>query len=162
MNSPQWPATADGIEAAGNAAETKSGAFAVGDLLLIDGQVFTCIRLTPFWSRRRGCEISLAVFSSLCPDCGGDFEVSVKAICPRPVARIRGRLPRRCPFCRAAGRRVSKVLHLPATETFAAPSATCRATGTHENNEDESNAGSQGTVALQGALPASRVPRARQ
>ncbi len=113
MNTAQRIATTDGIEVAGDAAETTPGAFTVGDLLLIDGQVYTCTALTPYWSRRQGREIRLAVFRSLCPDCAMPFEVSVKAICPRPLTRVRNKIPRRCPFCRAGGRRVSKVLHIP-------------------------------------------------
>ncbi len=151
-----------GIEGAGDTAETTPGAFAVGDLLIVDGQVYTCTRLTPFWSRRQGREIHLATLASLCPDCGARFEATIKSEIPRPLSRVRNKIPRRCPFCRAGGRRVSKVLHIPAAETFAAPSAKCRAAGTHENDEDDSSAGSQGAVAPQGAISAPGVPRARQ
>ena len=117
MSNRQWPATTDGIEGAGDTAEAAPGAFAVGDLVIVDGQRYDCVRLTPFWSRRQGREIRLAVFRSLCPDCAGAFSVSVKAICPRPVARVRNKIPRRCPFCRSAGRRVNSVLFLPARRT---------------------------------------------
>ena len=143
-------ATTDGIE--GAAAETAPGAFAPGDTLLVDGQPFICTGLTPFWSKRQGREISLAVFSSLCPDCGARFEATIKSEIPRALSRVRNRIPRRCPFCRSAGHRVSSVLLVPATETFAASSAKCRATGTHEKDEDESSAGSQGAVAPQSAI----------
>ena len=101
MDNSQCPASADEIEGAGGSAETKPGAFAVGDVLLIAGQPYTCTALTPFWSRRQGREIHLAVFRSLCPDCGAGFEVMIKSKCPRPLSRVRNTLPRRCVFCRA-------------------------------------------------------------
>ncbi len=59
-----------GIEGAGGSAETTPGAFDIGDRLLVDGQVYDCTALTPFWSRRQGREISLATLASLCPNCG--------------------------------------------------------------------------------------------
>ena len=114
MKDSQWPASADETESAGGSAETNPGAFAVGDLLLIDGQRYDCVRLTPFWSKRQGAEIRLAVFQSQCPDCAALFEVTVKSEIPRLLKRVRNRIPRRCPFCRAAGHRVSSVLFVPA------------------------------------------------
>ncbi len=111
MDNSQWLAPNDEIEDAGSPAAAK---WSVGDLLLIDGQRYDCVATVPYSSRRQGAEIRLATFSSLCPDCAGSFEVSVKAIRPRPLSRIRSRLLRRCPFCRAGGRRVNKVLHVPA------------------------------------------------
>ncbi len=111
MNTAQWLAPNDEIKGTGGAAVTT---WSVGDLLLIDGQRYDCVATVPYWSQRQGAEIRLATFSSLCPDCAGSFEVSVKAIHPRPLSRIRSRLLRRCPFCRAGGRRLNKVLHVPA------------------------------------------------
>ena len=94
MNNSQRLTTTDSIEGAGNTAETTPGTFAVGDLLLVDGQVYDCTALTPYWSRRQGREIRLAIFSSLCPDCAMPFEATIKAICPRPLARGRNKIPR--------------------------------------------------------------------
>ncbi len=111
MNTAQWLAPNDETKGTGGTAVTT---WYVGDLLLIDGQHYHCVATVPYWSQRQGAEIRLATFSSLCPDCGTRFEATISSKCPRALARVRDHIPRRCPDCRAAGRRVRKVLRVPA------------------------------------------------
>ena len=111
MNTAQWLAPNDETKGTGSPAAAK---WSVGDLLLIDGQRYDCVATVPYWSQRQGAEIRLATFSSLCPDCGTRFEATISSKCPRALARVRDHIPRRCPDCRAAGRRVRKVLRVPA------------------------------------------------